>query len=301
MTSDEIRQMMLDKEWTESDLREAARIMAQLERSDEDMNALRDFDRLRQLLAEAGAVDEDVEPAGGWESFESRTMARMSRRGSPRWFYRTLLAASLALAAVGWIMYLHAPAGQRDGQIASKQQGVIVNRSSAGAVPGKLPGGEFTAAEVGEQVQVFEQVSQVFDRRATWVAVSDTDSEIGLTAVPPTTDGRVLLLRLTMTRNGRSISQSDLVIVPGQSAELALPFEGGQQLHYRIGTTDTKPTLLSIWVDLAAPGKSDETLAALATTLSPRMGESLPAGRLVTSGGGYELSVGFYESVLSGI
>jgi len=68
--------------------------------------------------------------------------------------------------------------------------------------------------------------------------VSDEASDCGFGA---TRRGRgaakVLLLRLRVTRGSAVLSNADLLVIPGQSANLTVPLKGGHSLHYRIGTS----------------------------------------------------------------
>jgi len=155
----------------------------------------------------------------------------------------------------------------------------------------------WTKADVERDVQVFSNVSAAFQGRTSWVAVGDQAAELGL--MPAAGRGhKVLLLRLVVTQGEQPRSKIDLVIVPGQDASLDVPFEAGQVLGYHIATTAGPSRRLSLWAELRTPRGGGDTLAALATQLQPVPGQSLSAGRMVTSSGGYNLEISCQEKDL---
>jgi hypothetical protein len=105
-------------------------------------------------------------------------------------------------------------------------------------------------------------------------------------------DEKLLLLRLTMLRAGKIISNADLIIVAGQSARLTVPLGEGVNVEYAIGTSADEPSRLSIWAQLMTP-QGRQSLAALATSLQVKSGEKYNAGTMVTSAGGYDLKIAF--------
>jgi hypothetical protein len=155
---------------------------------------------------------------------------------------------------------------------------------------------DFRPGEVAQQVQAFDEVSRVFDRKASWILLANGSSDMGLSS-EPVIDQKLLLLRLVMSHAGAAISTADLVIVPGQKADLTVPVGRGQSLHYQVATSVRDPNRLSLWAELQTP-QGDRPLASLATTLDLRPGEKLTAGQLVTSAGPYELSIAFSRSAL---
>lgn len=148
-----------------------------------------------------------------------------------------------------------------------------------------------------EQVGVFEHVAQVFDGHASWVALSADDSQLGVAPHTVGTQPHLLLLRLTVTQSRFShvVSQTDLAIVPGQSASLTLPFQGGRTLHYRIAVSGEDQPRLTLWAQLEAQG-GERTLAAMSTQLNLQPGQVSFPGQLLADGAGYQLSVGFREA-----
>ncbi len=92
------------------------------------------------------------------------------------------------------------------------------------------------------------------------------------------------------------VSRSDLVIVPGEGADLMVPIESGQKLRYHIGTTPEPPTRLSLWAELQSSAGAGRTLAALATDLPVQPGQVLGAGEMVTTSGSYALKIAFAQA-----
>ncbi|MFP4145707.1 MAG: hypothetical protein ACLFV3_11250, partial [Phycisphaeraceae bacterium] len=155
-----------------------------------------------------------------------------------------------------------------------------------------LAGGAWQDSEARQQAQLFEEVSQTFDRRTGWVALAGGDgAEMGLLSEPVAGEQRLLLLRLTLWRGGREVSQTDMAILAGQSAELRVPLGGGRVLHYRLATSAEQVSKLSIWAELTSPHKPNRILAALANQLYVRERQVLEAGDLVSRTGAYELRV----------
>jgi endonuclease/exonuclease/phosphatase family metal-dependent hydrolase len=102
----------------------------------------------------------------------------------------------------------------------------------------------------------------------------------------------VLLLRLTLMHGRTIASDADLLVIPGQTANLKLPLKGGQTLHYRIGTSTDEPTRLSLWLEVQTP-LGGQPIAALSTHLQLEPGQGVTAGQLATSAGDYELKIAF--------
>jgi hypothetical protein len=243
--------------------------------------AMQEFDRIREVLRPAPMP----ETAGDWERFEQHLQGacvERSRRVRP---WRILaMAASLMLAAVGWGLYV---SGLR-------QNGQPIH----GAANGSLASLQITPQEAQQQARVFQEVTQAFDQRTTWMLLSDRQTDLGLASKPVDAPRNLLLLRLTVLRADAIISSADLVVVPGQTAQLDVPFEQAQQLHYVIGTASGDQASLSIWAEVRKPDGGHETLAALATNLQPQLGKVLDAGQLVTSTGKYQIKIVYSQAAL---
>ncbi|MCX5660570.1 MAG: hypothetical protein NTW19_12725 [Planctomycetota bacterium] len=307
MSVNDLVQEMLDRGWTMADLRRAAEILRELEGDGSMQRMATDLDAVRAVL---GNGNLDSQPSGGWESYESRLRSAIAvrtrePRSAGRWMARAAwpaaLAASLALAATGWALFLSKgspiPQGGRIGP--------VVQTPSAGdgqaiRPPAPTPTNSFarmTEQDMAQQASIFEQVSKVFDERAGWVAVSGDDIEMGMTQKPTAEAPRVLLLRLAVSRGSTLLSRSDLAVVPGQDVDLTLPLADGKRLRYRLGTAVGTPARLSIWVELQTPGAPGQTLAAAATELSANPGDLLKVGQLATSSGEYQVDVGVFRAI----
>ena len=145
---------------------------------------------------------------------------------------------------------------------------------------------------------MFANVAEVFEGRARWVATAEDDPDLGLAATPIRPAAKVVLMRLVMSHGRKIVSDANLVIVPGESATLTVPFAEGRKLRYRVDTSRQEPRTLSVWAELQRADGDDQPLAALGTTLRPQGNQVLPAGRMVTSSGGYELEIAFSEAQL---
>jgi hypothetical protein len=241
--------------------------------------AMADFDRISEALALGSSRESISEPVprDGWGAFET---GLISRTGWVRPWRRPAISSIAASLLVGALLVFLAARNHR-------QTIAVATGSSA-----TQPSINFTANEVSQRASAFDEISTVFDRRASWVVVSDAVSDVGLS--PKTLpDANLLLMRLAVTRNKQLVSSADLAIVPGQSANLTLPASVGPSLYYRISTTAGDTPRLSLDIHLAAPGEQDRPIAALATTLDVQPGREISAGKLVTDSGDYEVEIAF--------
>ncbi|MEX0654590.1 MAG: hypothetical protein WD534_16990 [Phycisphaeraceae bacterium] len=308
-----VQRRLLDRDWTLADLQEAVALAAYLDAHPACREAIETYDQVRRALAPADAVagdatdrvppmnmgstaetnHPDAEPVGGWQAFDRRLSGRIQaitqptpiRR--PRWQWPLQLAAAVLLTTVAW------KAGEMTGH----------GPGPAGAPIAGAPDADharYLPADADQQVDVFGEVSAVFDRRAGWVAFANGRSELGISDHPVAVPPRLLVIRLTLARQGQTISQTDLVIVPGQRATLDLPLDDGQLLRYQLHVSDERPARLALWAELEHPDGRGDTLAALATRLQLQPGQVMPAGSMATEAGGYELTLGFREARASG-
>ncbi|MHC4715863.1 MAG: hypothetical protein ACYS5V_02745, partial [Planctomycetota bacterium] len=141
--------------------------------------------------------------------------------GASRWLrwpaLATLAAAAMVVGAALWHLHLHGlPRTGRDDSAA-------------------LAAASLSPAEVDRHRRMFESVSEVFEGRTTWVALANGTSDIGLrpAAVDRT---HVLLLRLVMSRQGKVVSNADLVMVAGQDARVVVPLADGRSVRYHVAS-----------------------------------------------------------------
>ncbi|MEX0885786.1 MAG: hypothetical protein WD009_05025 [Phycisphaeraceae bacterium] len=283
----ELEQWVLERGLTRADIDRAAAIAEHLEHDAAFAEALRDYDRLRELLAEHDQQPA-AEPSGGWRAFERRVVAGASGgagvagASAPRrgwWRPALALAAAVALAAGGWWAAMLYDASPQ-----------VPSHAAEDHRPSYLP------EPVYQHVGVFDRMADVFGDRTRWVAFTNGEPALGLSEQPVPDTARLLVLRLTMARNGAVLSQADVVIVPGQRAELELPLRDGQRLRYDLHASDGAPAQLGVWARLEDPAGGEQTLAALATNLRLQSEQVTAAGRLTTQAGDYELTLGFREA-----
>jgi hypothetical protein len=147
-------------------------------------------------------------------------------------------------------------------------------------------------------------VADVYDGRAGWMMVSKDNSDVGITPAPVLPGKKVLLLRLDLWHGRDLVSDSDLLVLAGQTADLTVPLENDQSLHYRVGTAResaddaASPEHLNLMLELKTPS-GHRPLAALSTTLQLHPDQKVTAGRLTTSAGEYELKIEFKEADLA--
>jgi len=278
MSCDAYRESLLDFDWDEATRQRAAALLNHLASCPDCQAAVRDFDRLRKSLA---APESDGEPVDGWTQFEGRLTASALPRQF-RWRLPFLaFAASLLIAAIAFHL----------GRTFLPLSPLSIVTTESNPLPTSLAA-SFLPQKILYDVRAFDQVSKCFDGHASWMLVSDDASDVGTTADTLHGSRKVLLLRLTLTHGPTVASDADLLVIPGQTANLNVPIKGGESLHYRIGTSADEPTRLSLWLEVQTP-LGGQPIAALSTHLQLVSGQRITAGQFATSAGAYELKIAF--------
>ena len=271
MRCDDVRCELLNRDWDADERRHVAELLEHLQSCPECESALADFDKLRGAVHVESHV---VEPPGGWSAFEERVTARAMRGNRLPWRIPLgvlSLAACLALAFI---------AGQ-----------TVTHRGTGPTVIAVQAAPSMTSQQINERVDLFRQVSDVFDRRTSWVLLSKDASDVGLGRPPEAATDRLLLVRLTVSREGAKPCTADLMIVPGQSADVNVPTPEGSSLGYHLATSKSEPNRLQLSVQFEPAGAKGRALALLATDLCVPPGQVTPAGEIVTTSGRYGISV----------
>ncbi len=292
-----IRTAFLDRDWSRAVLEEAASAAEHLRQCPACREAIDQYDELR-LLLRVPETPPEIKPSPAVERRGERSAVDPQACRTSRRFGPAVLAASLLVGAAGWILCLYSFMFQ---EVVQPSQPLVNHRETPPPNDLASPRGslaQWTTVDVDREVAVFTNISETFDGRTSWVAVGDRATELGLMPASEANPKKLLLLRLLVSQDGREKSKTDLVVVPGQNVNLCVPFEGGQVLHYTIGTTTGKDRRVSLWVELRASGCDGETLAATATQFDPVSGRALEAGRLVTSSGNFALDVSSHEKQL---
>jgi hypothetical protein len=288
MSCDHIRRSFLDHDWDEAALHEAVAMAEHLARCEACREAVGQYDTLRQLLHVSETVPE-LDDLSATAKPHCSSGVRLQRIA--RWAGSAMIAASLLIAIAGWSMYFGAVYRTDEIVLTPTPQ----SRSPMPNANSASPSIRLTEADMTHNAAVFQTVSETFEGRTGWVAIAGQSADLGLLDAPPPRSGKVLLLRIVVSRNGSQISNTDLMVLPGQTASLDVPFESGQILHYTVATSAGADQRLAIWAEVRMPGEAAETLASLATTRKPVPGRAFSAGRLVTSYGGYDLEIVFSE------
>lgn len=279
MSCDDFKETLLDFDWDEATRKRAAALLDHLASCPECRAAAQDFERLRGSLAAPGS---DAEPINGWSDFERQLNACSKvARPSPWRLPLMALAASLIIAAV-IIHYCRTLVPRQPVSVAAVKAASGPAGDKASLLPQKI---QF-------DLQAFDQVSRYFDGHASWMLVSDGASDVGTTGDTIMESRKVLLLRLTLTQGRAVTSDADLLVVPGQTANLIVPVKGGQSLHYRIGTSAEEPTHLSLWLEIQE-SQTGRSIASLSTHLQLEPGQGFRVGQLASSAGTYALQIGF--------
>lgn len=295
MSRDELLKRLLERGWDEVSLREAAQLLSRIEEDPQTLEALRDYDSIRSTLK---LEEEDAEPDAAWQplppNFGRGTGRPASRRNIP-WMRWPALAAAIALiAAVGWTLALTDSAG--NGPVDGDQSVAAQSPGRPSGVAHRRRSIRLSQAQIRRGADLFRSVEEVFEGRTRWVATAENTSELGLASAPVGRPRSLLMVRLVVTRGGRTVSDANMVIIPGHDAELTVPFEHGQDLRYQLATSADRPHRLSLWAEVRDGDGGKETLAALATRTRVEAGRVFGAGRMSTTNGRYELEVAFAEA-----
>jgi hypothetical protein len=279
---------VLDRGWSQGDLRRAARIVERFESSPATLDALRDYDRLRDVFEDRQEQAAAARPSAGWQAFQQRATASQRTLGARLRRHRWgLVAAAACLAIAAIVPWKFIGSGPDQPAL---QPLALLEPSAA----------DLSVPQSPEQLsaQLFGQISGLFDGRTSWVAVTDDDSQMGLAAEPMARRSQLLLLRLTVLHQGQVAAQTDMAILPGHSAALTVPFAGDRKLTYSIDTTADAPMTLSLWAQLEDEPGDDRTLAALMSQLSSAADAGRVEGQLVSTHRGYEFTVDFSQVTL---
>jgi hypothetical protein len=274
-----VREHLLSFDWSAEDRKRAKTVLSHLESCPECAAAVEDFDHVRTALSSAPAEI----PPDQWHEVETRLHAA-AIRSNQRWRWIVAVAAAILVGALGVVV---AP-------FISKRDVAGPPLAGSGVVAAFPPG------EEARQVEAFNQISVVFDRRATWVMSADGETDLGLANQKIDAQPQVLLIRLTVQRAGQVASSADLVIVPGQAAKMTVPLTpAGSDVAYEIGTSAENPAMLSIWAQFKSQ-HGDPLLGTLATSMQMESGQTLTAGDIATPVGRYQLKVAFSQCNRSG-
>jgi hypothetical protein len=335
MTCDDIQQLLLSLELDQQSRQGAFEALAHLESCVPCRLALQDYDKLTALLRPGQRFDEslpplespesdieqsklpdqsNVSPTGGWEAFESKLLAA-SRGG--RW-------RPLAMRAHWWIpalgglaaMVLVAWGAFHLGKRASSAGAPVVRLPVVGPPNSTLV--RLSPDDVAEKVRTFDAIDHSFDGQARWLMLSGpNNADVGLISQCPEspttrgTDDKILLVRLNLIRGADVVSQADVLIVAGTTANVAVPTKLGVTLQYHIVTSALDPMRLRVQVQVPGEGGAVKVAAAhpLASgTAAAVLGTSLElepyldasAGRLVVDRQEFDLQVAAAASSLPG-
>ena len=323
-TCDPYREAMLSlgaAALTSTRRQELRELLTHIEQCPDCRRAAAEYEELLEVLGAGREQTGKMEPTGGWVAFEERmqtAVAGHSQRHEPmteksgpweiRWRWRVaaalMLAAGLGIAA-GIVLR---PPGATSSVVAP---GHPVDAAMV----------RMTAPELQQHVEAFDNISSVFDRRASWIMLADGGKQSDMGIAPERVDGQAspLVLRMVVRHAGgmadaaaqwEVVSQCDLVIVPGQTAELTVNSLDARRLNFRVQTDALNLHRVTLMLELGdsggtRPGEDErgtKTAAGtaprdlprgmLATTLWLEFGNSATVGQIVTSGGVYSLAAG---------
>lgn len=274
MDCNHIRQNLLDRDWTVADIDAVRRMIAHLDACPACREAHQAYDRLRNLLHDD---DEIPAPPSGWLAFQTDLRTPPVRKTVSRARWPLAMAAAVVLLLIGYSV------------------AILVGNRANRFEEAPMADLRISREDATTHAAAFRQVADVFDHRTRWLMLSEHGSGMGISQEPLPPVRRLLLIRLVLKHDGSAATTSDVVIVPGQSAELRVPLADGLIVHYHLKTASTATSRLSVWAELAQSDGTAEPLAALATQLNVSPGQSTRAGELNTISGPYQLSVAFAQ------
>jgi hypothetical protein len=302
MSCNEYRECLLDFGWDKPARQRAEALLDHLKQCQDCRKAAGDYDRLRQLLAEP---TESAAPPGGWERFEQQ-MHDSIGTGSSRhkvggWHVPyPAVAATLVIGLVIGLLGFELGRLFTSGPKSSIASNDVHSQPLISRLPDNpaAPPQPISSERIAYDVRSFQRVAQFCENKASWVLLSKRYRDVGMAPTElDRSSPRVLLLGLTVLRGQQVISNADLMVIPGQQADLAVPLDDGQSLQYRIGTSVGQPTRLNLWLGVVTPN-GGRPLAGLSTNLEMEPGQKLTAGRLMTAAGEYQLKIAFAEAEL---
>ena len=262
---DEAREILLDHPLDEVQRRRMTEVLLHVEGCEDCREALRDYDQIRDVL---GSFRSDAGPPDGWAAFEERmTQLRFRHRPHPAGRLWLAIAASVLM---GGALFL---AGRHTVKPAFRLSVVTPPTTGNGTggegmgplLPADLP---FAPKDVPHKLTAFDRATKGLDGCATWlVLLANKPYDVGVAQEPVDQSERVLIVQLTLTRQGIEVSNADLLIVPGKEADLKLPLSQGDWLHYKVGTSVDEPMHLSLWLEVQTPQGRGKALALLETNL----------------------------------
>jgi hypothetical protein len=267
-----IQELLLNFDWTEQDRQRAREVLQHLDSCPDCAAAVADFDQIRNRLAP------DVSPPidDQWPDIEHR-LQNATRRPNLRLRWAMAAAAAILLALGSFQI----------GRFGRSLPNVAEQSKTAADADFSFPTGD-----EAHQVEAFGKVSEVFDHQTTWVMNSDAQADMGLSKQDIPAPNHVFLIRLVVDDAGREVSSADLVIVPGQKAEMTVPIDDSATIKYNIGTSANVPTCLNFWAQIQTPHGND-ILGAVSTSLQMNPGQKVTAGEITTEHGSYRLKVAF--------
>ena len=272
MDRETAKMMLLEYGWDAAERQRIATLMDFVRQDAECQLAAVEYDRIRGTLCADAAEDwqaAEVEHHVAGPAYASAAAHR------PIFWWRTagVAAGLLMVLSLGWQYFARGPqAGPGERQ--TNHAGLLLGTQ-----------------EVQNSIAAFRQVAGVFGPQTSWLLLGDRASDVGLTGEPPSSEAQLLVLRLVVENGGEVVSQSDLVIVPGQSASVTVPLAGGPRLHYEVTLSDDAITRLSLWAELLGDAGEHQTLAALATDLPLEAGRVFDGGEMATTNGNYALRI----------
>ncbi len=300
MSCESIQQSILDHDWDRARLEQAAALLAHIETCDSCRLALSEYDDLRAVLK----VDPEEIP-GNWSGHDielpasdSATLGQPARSDVRGTYFPAALAASVLVAITGWAFYWSAN-GTEVVKKGVPAPGMVAGGSDMTPPSQDVTDIRLSIKDIDRHVELFRNLNDVSESRTTWVALSGANTELGMEQAPLAPAKSLVMLRFVVTRDGKEISRSDVVGVPGHSADVSIPFEGQNTLRYKLAISSQETPQLMVVTQIRTSGGPDATVAAMSTSLDVAENGQQSVGELVTDSGRYELSVGYAKQEVS--
>lgn len=274
MDCDVVRSLLLDHNLYHEDLPAIRASLSHLENCPTCREAVEDYAAIRGILghvhasSEASAVSVASHPAA-----PRPKVIRTVFFASPTVF-RVAAALLFALGAY-WLGLSHAETEGRGGVVSSSPHVALLSSDAAKQI-----------------ASGFREVSGVFCGQARWMLLSKNDSDVGLSRSDVISDKNVLVLRITLLRNGHEEKTTDVAMVSGSGLSTKLPISGGRILSLALSAQGEAMADVGLWVEVAeAAGMGAQ--GGLSVEVPIRSGATEHVGRFRAAGDEYEIRLSY--------
>lgn len=242
-------------------------------------------ERLRSRLAEQGVRRKDASPLALSSTLESKTeRSWFAISVTPsHWRMAALFVIGLLLGLMAAQTFYSIPAPSPPHHSSNHLTNHV---KPAQEHPNAVP----SAEALKTQLAAFEQVSDFLNQRAAWLAVSSDIQDIGVS--DRTLSPEFLTqIRVTAMQDDQTVSTTDILLVPGEPAQLVAPLHHGRQVVYTLMIDPERRDLsFSVRVENA---RNPSQSASIGTVVPLGKQSIIPAGQVQLGESSYRLLLGY--------